>query len=52
MGRLDKKNYTTWALQMEAMLESYDLAFMVLQYFPCPMVQIGDTLDDEESSIE
>ena len=48
----NKQNYTTWALQIEAILESYDLAFMVLQDFPHPMVQIVDNLDDEESSTE
>ena len=50
---LDKKNHTTWALQMVVVLESYNLAFMVLQdFFPHPMVWIEDTLDDEEFSIE
>ena len=29
-NQLDGKNYTTWVLQMEALLESYDLTFMVL----------------------
>ena len=29
--QLDGKNYSTWVMQMEAVLESYDLAFMVLQ---------------------
>ena len=28
--QLDGKNYTTWAMQMEAVLETYDLAIMVL----------------------
>ena len=28
--QLDRKNYSTWVMQMEIMLESYDLAFMVL----------------------
>ena len=28
--QLDGKNYSTWVMQMEAVLESYDLAFMVL----------------------
>ena len=33
-GQLDEKNYSTWVMQMEAVLESYDLAFMVLQDVP------------------
>ena len=28
--QLDGKNYTTWAMRMEAVLETYDLAVMVL----------------------
>ena len=32
--QLDGKNYSTWVMQMEAVLESYDLAFMVLQDVP------------------
>ena len=28
--QLDGKNYYTWVMQMEAMLESYSLAFMAL----------------------
>ena len=28
--QLDGKNYSTWVMQMEAVFESYDLAFMVL----------------------
>ena len=33
--QLDGKNYTTWAMQMEAVLETYDLAIMVLQNVEC-----------------
>ena len=29
--QLDRKNYTTWAMQMEVVLETYDLVVMVLQ---------------------
>ena len=32
--QLNRKNYSTWVMQMEAVLESYDLAFMVLQDVP------------------
>ena len=32
--QLDGKNFSTWVMQMEAVLESYDLAFMVLQDVP------------------
>ena len=49
-SELGKKNYTTWVMQMEVVLESYDLTFMVLQDFPHPMVQIEDTSNNEESS--
>ena len=28
--QLDGKKYSTWVMQMEAVLESYDLVFMVL----------------------
>ena len=48
-SQLDGNNYTTWVLQMEVVLKSYSLAFMVLQEFPCHMVWIKDTLDNEES---
>ena len=32
--KLDGNNYSTWVMQMEAMLVSYDLTFMVLQDVP------------------
>ena len=32
--QLDGKNYSIWVMQMEAVLESYDLAFMILQDVP------------------
>ena len=35
--QLDGKNYTIWAMQMEAVLETYDLAIMVLQNVERPM---------------
>ena len=49
--QLDKKNYSTWVMQMEAVLESYDLAFMVLQDIPRSIALVDDFLDlvDAES---
>ena len=49
--QLDGKNYSTWVMQMEAVLESYDLAFMVLQDVPWSTAITDDFLDsiNEES---
>ena len=48
---LATKNYSTWVMQMEVMLESYDLVFMVLQDVPRSTALVDDFLDslDEES---
>ena len=43
--QLDGKNYSTWVMQMEAVLESYDLAIMVLQDVPRPTTLADDFLD-------
>ena len=43
--QLDGKNYSTWVMQMEAVLESYDLAFMVLQDIPRSTTLADDFLD-------
>ena len=44
--QLDKKKYSTWVMQMEAMLESYDLAFMVLQDVPWRLTALADDFLD------
>ena len=41
----DGKNYSTWVMQMEAVLESYDLAFMVLQDIPRLAALADDFVD-------
>ena len=43
--QLDENNYSTCVMQMEALLESYDLAFMVLQDVPRPTALADDFLD-------
>ena len=43
--QLDGNNYSTWVMQMEAVLESYDLAFMVLQDVP-QLTALGDDFLD------
>ena len=49
--QLDGKNYSTWVMQMEAVLESYDVAFTVLQDVPRPTALADDFQDfvNEES---
>lgn len=43
---LDGKNYSTWSMQMEAVLETYDLAVMVLTDLPRPTEE-QDPIGDE-----
>ena len=43
--QLDGKNYSTWVMQMEDVLESYDLAFMVLEDISQPTALADDFLD-------
>ena len=42
---MDGKSYFTWVMQMETMLKSYDLAFMVLQDVPILIAFTNDFLD-------
>ena len=48
--QLDGKNYTTWVMQMEAVLESYDMAAMVLEDIPRPLSVMDLGKDDGDSS--
>ena len=50
--QLDGKNYTTWAMQMEAVLETYDLAVMVLQNVECPMATNSEDSDYEKQAYQ
>ena len=47
--QLDGKSYSTWVMQMEAVLESYDLAFMVLQDVPRPIALADDFMDSVDA---
>ena len=47
--QLDKKNYSTWVMQMEVVLESYDLAFIVLQDVPRLTALADDFLDSVDA---
>ena len=50
--QLDGKNYTTWAMQMEAVLETYDLAIMVLQNVERPTASNAEDMDYAKQAYE